>query len=827
MQSVLKRWLLTISSIAIGISLIAGCTFDLKTITNNNPTPQPVIQPSVQELPLAAISFEVTIPPGNPDDDVTLEILDEVTGLALNPQRYPMVDTPTGTYQAEILAPLGSVIKYRYLRGDTPFVVEYTSTGKQVRYRMISITGPSKVQDIVTGWTDFRYSGPTGRIKGQVFDPDTKSPFSNALVLAGGAQTLTASDGTFLLEGLPPGIHNLVVYSIDGSFQTFQQGALVAENSTTPAIINTRPIKLVNVTFIVQAPEGNIKGLPVRLVGNIYPLGNTFADLDGGLSVIAARAPLMSIIEDRIYSLTLRLPAGLDLRYKYSLGDGFWNAEHSSDGRFVTRQLIVPQEDFILTDVIETWQSSNQGAINFLVTVPENTPLEDTVSIQFNPYGWTAPIPMWPLGNNRWMYVLYSPLNMVANMGYRYCRNDQCGNADDIATMGHASTGYPFAIGQEPQTLQDEVKAWAWWNTSNQATTVLAPEVLERGKEFIAGIELSPNYDPTWQPYLFWGMNKIFLLGANWVAISPTWTFTRLVPPVFEPVTGSDPLWQDTVQAVQTANQTGLKPAIFPRIQDDSKIGTPWENEITEIAWWENWFERYQVFALHFADLASQTGAPMLILGGQEVIPALPGGVKPDGSPSGVPDFAEERWIAILDAVRNRYSGTLALAMPYPWHTPVPSTILEKIDAAYVMLSAPSVDVDTHNHEQLTASFGSLLDQEIYPLVEQANLKIIFAISYPSAEGASKNCVQAGSTCFDFELMNPPLSDNALFRVDLVSQVDVYNAALSAINERDWISGFISRGYYSPGAIQDASNSINGKPSSDVIWYWYPKLLGP
>ena len=57
-------------------------------------------------------------------------------------------------------------------------------------------------------------------------------------------------------------------------------------------------------------------------------------------------------------------------------------------------------------------------------------------------------------------------------------------------------------------------------------------------------------------------------------------------------------------------------------------------------------------------------------------------------------------------------------------------------------------------------------------------------------------------------------------------QANAYNAIFAAINANDWISGFVSMGYYPPAILQDKSTSVNGKPASGVIWYWSQKFLG-
>jgi hypothetical protein len=70
--------------------------------------------------------------------------------------------------------------------------------------------------------------------------------------------------------------------------------------------------------------------MPLRLAGNLLQLGNTFSDLRGGLSLVADRMPVLSSLPDGRYSVSLFLPAGADIEYKYTLGDGFWNSEFTS-----------------------------------------------------------------------------------------------------------------------------------------------------------------------------------------------------------------------------------------------------------------------------------------------------------------------------------------------------------------------------------------------------------------------------------------------------------------------------------------------------------------
>jgi hypothetical protein len=183
-------------------------------------------------------------------------------------------------------------VKYRYERqvGDIR-VAEHLSDGSPVRYRMYNVQGQGLVEDVISRWTDTGYDSPSGRIMGTALDADSGGPIPNLLVAAGGAQTLTAADGSFVLEVVPPGVHNLVGYALDGAYQTFQQGALVAEDSTTPAEIKLQPAEFVKVTFVFLPRRDTT--VPLRLAGNLYQLQH-ICQPAGGMNSLAANMPVMS-----------------------------------------------------------------------------------------------------------------------------------------------------------------------------------------------------------------------------------------------------------------------------------------------------------------------------------------------------------------------------------------------------------------------------------------------------------------------------------------------------------------------------------------------------
>ena len=187
--------------------LIPACNSAEPPLVSFRPSQPEAASELIEIDPLAIVTFQVDIPKGTPPGQpILLNILDEVTGLALNTTRKEMTKIGDSTYSITLPFPVGAIIKYRYARQDTFTAEEHTTDQRPVRYRLYQVDGPGIVHDVVSTWSDGSYTGVTGRIMGRVTNADEGTPIPNLLVAAGGAQTVTASSGDFLLEGLPPGL---------------------------------------------------------------------------------------------------------------------------------------------------------------------------------------------------------------------------------------------------------------------------------------------------------------------------------------------------------------------------------------------------------------------------------------------------------------------------------------------------------------------------------------------------------------------------------------------------------------------------------------------
>jgi hypothetical protein len=487
------------------------------------------------------------------------------------------------------------------------------------------------------------------------------------------------------------------------------------------------------------------------------------------------------------------------------------------------RQLIVPQTDTVVSDVVETWQAGNSAPILFEADVPSNTPVNDIIYIQFNPYGWTEPIPMWPIGNNRWVYKLYSPLSILGSFGYRYCRAGQCGYADDAATASDAARGRQVASSVAPQDIKDTVEEWVWLGNTQPGNLVGSP-VSPRQGDFLAGVEFLPTQHPNWVTAMSQAMQNTRALGSNWVVLTPTWTFGNSLPLVVGPTPGKDSFWNDTYRMVSQAREMNMNVALFPTPRFNTDAEAFWASAPKDADWWQTWFNHYRAFVINYADLATQSGAQILILGGDWLEPALPN----NGAVSGALEDAETRWKTIISEARRHFQGDIYWALPFEQETvDLPLDVLADTDGIYLLWTIALSDSTTPTETEMTAEAGRLLDTSLSPLSSTLGKPVVLALAYPSANGAASGCLPDGQGgCLPWRAFSPPNVDITSVYVDMQLQADIYESVLNAVNDRPWVAGFVSRGYYPPTILQDKSASVRGKPAADLLWYWYPRFLG-
>ena len=185
------------------ISVILIMTLIVLTAYCVDPLP---LKNKTQKLSFAETSFEVRIPSAlNAGESILLEMIDEVTGIALNPERFKMDSSDGLTYTLRLPLVVGSVIRYRYVKDGQTGIIERDPNGSQVHYRLYQVADASVVRDLITTWDSTPYQGITGELSGYIFDKKTEVPLPEIMVTVNGMRTFSSSDGFFKFARRPSG----------------------------------------------------------------------------------------------------------------------------------------------------------------------------------------------------------------------------------------------------------------------------------------------------------------------------------------------------------------------------------------------------------------------------------------------------------------------------------------------------------------------------------------------------------------------------------------------------------------------------------------------
>jgi len=803
-----------LSGLAALLSAVgAACQLGLQAAPLG-PTPLPL--PAASPAPATQVTFTVRAPSEMPESsEVALVLLDEVTGFAFNQRTIPMLRVGTGAWSATVVLAFGALQYYRY-ELIVPPTPERDTYGSPLPARVALIQPSLQVEDVIASWGDAPSQIAVGSVFGRLSD-GSGAPLAEQIVVLAGRWAFTDGEGAFDFRGIPAGLHLLTAFSPEGTYRPAQQGVRVAKGKLTPVQLSLERTPLVQVTVEVTVPADTVPGGPLRIAGNLQQLGQRFADLPGGVRVASQAMPAMTRVDDTHYLWIGQLPVGFHLRYKYTLGDGLWNAERMPEGFFNLREVTVPAAELQLRDTVSTWRGQH-GRVLLQTTAPENTPAGDSLSIQLNPAAGFAPLPMQRLGDRDWFFVLHGPLDLAAPLTYRYCRNLRCGSGDDAATAEATSPARQQTLDARGASVQDTIEAWAWWVGPAAGEEIVAPEVRPRA-DLEVGVELTPDFHPDWLPGLRQAILDLGAAGANAVVLRPGWSVRRADPlPEVALDPSQAPFAGELLGLMELARGAGMAVSLRPTLiypTDDPAAW--WAAAPGGEEWWNAWFSAYRSFALRFADLAQQGGAGRLVLGGPEAAPFLPGSLKADGQPA-APADAEGRWRGLVADIRARYSGRLAIELDVGRDLQVPPPFLQEFDELMLYWHAPLGERPDLSLTEMRGQAAQRLDL-LLDLPELSSLPILLSVGYPALDGGAGPCAApVGSEC------QGSSTGGAQRGVDLQEQAWAVNAMLLEAYARPQLRGFYAGGYDPLVGSQDDGISVFGKPAAEVLWYWFARL---
>jgi hypothetical protein len=322
-----------------------------------------------------------------------------------------------------------------------------------MQYRLLLVEqGIERVDDTIATWADLRAPHEQGTITGRVLDLDTQKPVFDADVSISGVHVGTRADGSFKVEGLPPGNHRVIVHSDTGDFlpqQAFVSFGRAIGEVRGDFFVEKTP--LVPVTFDVLLPDSTPGDAWIKLAGNLGTLGARIAHPSRPLTPDNFFIPRIKR-DGNTASAEFMLPEGAFIEYFYAIGPIGLTQDRSKDGDWVYRSFIVGEGGDRRSDRVEAWTNGDWPLTTLRLIPPAGTPTGTPIAINVGPASWMEPDVD---GTYSTVIGSYPPGGVFQ---YRYMLGDDFKGMD---ASPEANEGFrSLTIPENSSTIIDSVTRW-------------------------------------------------------------------------------------------------------------------------------------------------------------------------------------------------------------------------------------------------------------------------------------------------------------------------------------------------------------------------------
>ena len=774
------------------LQCISACGLKIQPKSHAQPVVPGNIPRKIESVNQVQVTFTVETPPTEFENvEMALDILDDLSAYQDNILRYPMQNVGENRYEASVLLDEGFDVRYRYVMINPAEVFEKDIFGQPVDLRLAIAKKELRISDTIFNWSIEPASRPFGTLSGILKDEKTQAGIPDMMVSIAGMHTFTDMTGSFRFEKMPEGTHHLVAYATDGAYPSLQQSTVVVAQQVTKIHLSFSPLEKVLVKFEVK-PAAETVGVPIRMYGNFVGLGAHYGKGFSSMGSIASLMPLLTQDSPERYTLELELYAGSAFRYRYSMGNGYTNAERSDNGLLVTRKFIVPKTTASKKDEISNWRANQNPPVSIIVDAPINMPANEVVSIQIYHKGWNQPIPMWHVTNNKWMFLLYDSAQEETTQ-IRFCRNDRCDLSYDPETMN-----MPVEVrfgGQEE--LHFQVNRWENWD--EKGVSMVAATETTNVEDSMVGMELIKDFSVQNLAYVETNLELLKESGFNWLILRPSWEVSLTDGlPTLAPSSNFFFLNHDLAGLVKSAKDLGMKVSVYPGLVFPMKASIWWETTERDEAWWQRWYQEYAHFLDNFATFSEAYQIDHLIIGENALRFTYPNGLNAQDEKPGTPADANETWQTMLANVKNIYTGAIL------WATPLDSLIsdsfVDNVDGFYVLINYSEESKDLQ-------SLTQTIETRLLPFHDKNQKTIYVALNIPSLSAEAMEYTDHMEPI----ISSPNNVDDNLTDLDI--QTNLYKAFTCKLQPLDWISGISTRGFNPSVQLTDFSSTIYGKPA--------------
>lgn len=496
---------------------------------------------------------------------------------------------------------------------------------------------------------------------------------------------------------------------------------------------------------------------------------------------------------------------------------------------------------FLLTkDKSSTTDSTvEKDKFTFRVTVPENTPDQDTVHIQISGFPPDQQEIKLKKIDNLTYEISFSQEDMrengeFPNITYRYDRNGlgfttaeflplELQTEPKIDPKKEEGIKYAFrgTTFEEGAVQEDTITRWRWFPEGKivkEDISDLGPtgEFLERagGRKFLSGAGIEDLYIPQMDPFFDILADRIKEKGYNFVVLYPPLQMKEVSgkPKIVNDLENAPnyPNDEKLIEHIQAFKKKGLKVYMEPQIccesLDVSSKGADW---------WNIYIKETTDFIVKHAKVAEKAGVDALLFETYNIDQELPG--------------YSQKMQDMFNEMKKHYKGeTFAKVIPFlPEGVDTPAGFLPDLER---MSWADDVDFFVYDAEgalstksnptraELAQGAGKLIDltKVVY---DKFGKPVLVRSSYFAVKQSWK------STPYYQKIVIPAEEHYDLRygkggELSTYDQARVDNAFFEAISKRPWVIGFVHFGYYHWDYPTLPHWSIRGRTAEEVWVKW-------
>lgn len=283
----------------------------------------------------------------------------------------------------------------------------------------------------------------------------------------------------------------------------------------------------------------------------------------------------------------------------------------------------------------------------------------------------------------------------------------------------------------------------------------------------------------------------------SWINVVTTWYQTDVHSTTIRPLPDKTPSDKSIIHVFGKARELGMHLTLSTQLDVESgyQYGA-WRGEIgfRNNEEWDKWFESYERYILHYAEIAEKHNVELFNIGTELAMTTMQ---RPD------------KWESLIDKVRTVYSGRITYTAN--WHEEYKEiTFWNKLDYAGIAPYFPLAKNDDPSYNDIKASW-SAIGKELDAWQKTHGKPVIFPeIGYKSCEGSAK----------------VPWTHDPSGVLDLKQQYNCYKGALETFWNKEWFYGmywWTWRTHPLMGGEGHRGFTPNDKPAAKLVNEWYAK----